>query len=1077
MASPSPLKTSTLPNSPGLPTSPLRIAKRDSPQPRHPSGPSALASQRPGQPAGSPLARRQSSSYAHLRRNNLVSKSPFKSQIPSHTAPRKVSGEKRARPLSLQQQAEKERPTGYRRRQSNGIQHLESLEPVSKSPFKREASEEHDEHPPPVPPKHSIPVTVPIHERTQSLPVPLPTPERSSVSPNGTPTRSALVSRRLLGPRGAAGRVRRKTVTFDERCDVVEFDRASCETDSLVFDSGGSEDEYYGEDYEAEQMRAEYEHGISEYQQQEHHDAPEQEVSFDAAADDSLFGGAADDSIVGLVDSMLQDNHSTVSADISVDVHRPRTPTQEEPFVPEDMEGGVPYGRSHHASRAALAHQHHVPPLSPITPPADVHFFPHSEGNVTPTNYTSAPDVHREPGSQLPLGRTTHAERIMEARAIEREVDALPARPSPRKAVAAQGRMAGLLNGLGGLVPKFGLDLGRGESKLSNYGTPRKRALIITLPGTPPIDNPHAQSYGYHDPFALAMPEIPRIKQELADDPELSFTSEPDLDLDTANLAPSVDGVGGENTSLSLSALEAELGLGEGSQSSDQHQVDDDGQAPPPVHDDTQHPSGGSPILTSVLAKLGAPFARPASPSPARSASPLPLPGRIGFSAPGRAGSPLARPDSPPQPSQESTQSSLSSTNGGRPSSLSSSTTLASTASGSTRPTSYDSIGSRAGSASPGGSVTGRRSPRISREDVKMRLMKKRSLESPLRELGPQEVGLEVEVRRVELEVHEDSRRRVNSATAALNVERLSVMTTGSTGSDLRDATIEHVEKTTLAVRPAHVQQQSHDGVGVAADSLERPKLRARAATVDSVPDDRRQSRAVPLEEMKSALDQFMDDVASDVGSVVSGASDKDTAVQGLMRLEAVTQGVTAGTFGVPVPAGESMDIDLEDSLRAEVEGADQEEDQDDGEDSGSTQAPQLAPIPSVTADVRADSVTSPPAATSAHPPPPKITRKAREEAILEKRREARRRDEDQMMGFTTPPRDARPLNTSIRRPKPRRSMSAGDAEAEADQVLLDVSSYKGRDDPLAETIGRALRRLDGPSKTVSASCYEASSH
>src|SRR5258708_6949548 len=80
-------------------TTPLRIAKRDS--------------SKQGLPI---VARRSSSSYKHLSNNNLVSKSPFKSQIPapskpstsSHngitfprSTPRKVSGEKRPRPDSM----------------------------------------------------------------------------------------------------------------------------------------------------------------------------------------------------------------------------------------------------------------------------------------------------------------------------------------------------------------------------------------------------------------------------------------------------------------------------------------------------------------------------------------------------------------------------------------------------------------------------------------------------------------------------------------------------------------------------------------------------------------------------------------------------------------------------------------------------------------------------------------------------------------------------------------------------------------------------------------------------------------
>ncbi|KAG9312059.1 hypothetical protein JVU11DRAFT_7340 [Chiua virens] len=82
-------------SSSSLATTPLRIAKRE------------------GKPPFPVVARRSSSSYKHVRSNNLVSKSPFKTQpafpskpstsASSDTPPvpqgtRRVSGEKRPRP-------------------------------------------------------------------------------------------------------------------------------------------------------------------------------------------------------------------------------------------------------------------------------------------------------------------------------------------------------------------------------------------------------------------------------------------------------------------------------------------------------------------------------------------------------------------------------------------------------------------------------------------------------------------------------------------------------------------------------------------------------------------------------------------------------------------------------------------------------------------------------------------------------------------------------------------------------------------------------------------------------------------
>lgn len=364
-------------------------------------------------------------------------------------------------------------------------------------------------------------------------------------------------------------------------------------------------------------------------------------------------------------------------------------------------------------------------------------------------------------------------------------------------------------------------------------------------------------------------------------------------------------------------------------------------------------------------------------------------------------------------------------------------------------------------------------------------------MESPLREFGQQEL----QPAQREPEVGEDNRTHSHLAVAGFAGERLSVMTTESS-VDLRTATIEHAEK--AVVRPAHVQAHSYDAS--ASEAEERPKMPARAATIDSVPQDEQASRAgVPLEDMKSALEQFMDDVTSDAGSIVSGHREREgdfTPGAQRIRLEAVTQGITAGTFAVPVAPEERVDdAELEDDLRSEAEDGDEDDEAHAGEDADTSleearadreaepeadvqdhaQPPQLAPIPSIAADLSAEDAPGPssaapavlsPTSTSA-PAVSKVSRRSREEAILEKRREVRRRDEDQRMGLTTPPRDARPLNTSIRRPKPRRSMSAGGAGGE-EEGLLDVRGFTATQDPLAETIGRALRKLDGPTKAVS---------
>ena len=136
--------------------SPLRISKN---HPNHATSPPPPTSSNNGlkAPEAKPPARRGSYSFKHVLNHNLVSKSPFKSQIPSPVpkgkAPatrdspsinmvRKVSGEKRPRPESFIQQAEAENARTVtemvaKRRRSRAFQGLVEKEPVTKSPFRQ----------------------------------------------------------------------------------------------------------------------------------------------------------------------------------------------------------------------------------------------------------------------------------------------------------------------------------------------------------------------------------------------------------------------------------------------------------------------------------------------------------------------------------------------------------------------------------------------------------------------------------------------------------------------------------------------------------------------------------------------------------------------------------------------------------------------------------------------------------------------------------------------------------------------------------------------------------------------------
>jgi len=142
-------------------------------------------------------------------------------------------------------ETENDRPISLKRdrKQSTIFRGLLEKEPVTKSPFKQsEQTTNLNEFLQPTSPSsitlspNSAPVTS-RHARFSSEP-PVPTA-------NSSPGRSSLVSRRLYGPRlsGGTKRERRKTVTFDERCDVVEFD---CETSEEELWEGSDDGVRYG---------------------------------------------------------------------------------------------------------------------------------------------------------------------------------------------------------------------------------------------------------------------------------------------------------------------------------------------------------------------------------------------------------------------------------------------------------------------------------------------------------------------------------------------------------------------------------------------------------------------------------------------------------------------------------------------------------------------------------------------------------------------------------------------------------------------------------------------------------------
>ena len=461
-------------------TSPLRIAKRD---------PSV-------RPRGPVVARRSSSSYRHVHTNNLVSKSPFKSQIPTPSTPssrpvpiplptRRVSGEKRPRPPSMHEQAETEndRPFALKRerKQSKTFQELIQKEPVTKSPFKSLQPTPLEPEPPLPPPPISFNEDAPLERSTSPGNFHMHVPAATSVKVS--PARSALVSRRMHGPRLSGGprRARRK-VTFHERCDVLEFDREeeSEDEEEVGFESCEDEDRNDGDRIELEHRDS----GVADdpfvnqgHEQVEPQEHMEEDASYgsiqlgDTALDSTLPSllSDPDTSITGIVDEMFANAQPITLLGDGI------TTPPRHLDIPTDLEteDGVPFGRSHHVERFLQHHQHpssRVHPFSPHGSPQNLHSpsgHPFKLGPPTRASPLGPPSTppRRSPvvtHSTPPLGRSTHLDRIRMAREHEREeeeeedVNKLPDSPSPMKKLPA---IPGTRED--GLIPSFNLKGGR----------------------------------------------------------------------------------------------------------------------------------------------------------------------------------------------------------------------------------------------------------------------------------------------------------------------------------------------------------------------------------------------------------------------------------------------------------------------------------------------------------------------------------------------------------------------------------------------------------------------------------------
>ena len=378
-------------------------------------------------------------------------------------------------------------------------------------------------------------------------------------------------------------------------------------------------------------------------------------------------------------------------------------------------------------------------------------------------------------------------------------------------------------------------------------------------------------------------------------------------------------------------------------------------------------------------------------------------------------------------------------------------------------------------------SLTGRssRSPRISREDLHQRSIKKPSTDSPLREAAVPYVGSRhTNVYTIDPEPSEEIGEDAAPLNASMFSRKSSVepSTDFSTDVDLEDVVEEHVEKKVVVSMKQHSEDAAFSDTPrhtpVAIEGLLPAELGFGP-------------KGEELGDMRSALDRLVRDVAESGSGVHKARTPSELPlVPGNLKVEAMAEGIQAGTFQIPPTQPDGVS-----------EATDEEEDDEDI--GGAVPRPQVVTGPSTDeprlevsydhapllgagfGDFSASlgegdvSVNSACQQTPPPPPPPKIGIKEREEMIKAKRREIRHLEEEEEMRFA--PKPTR-LTPGSGRPSRRRSKSAGDATGISSRNqhtakdALGMDDLENGDDPLSESINRELQKLEIPKGPVSPS-------
>ncbi|ORY25090.1 hypothetical protein BCR39DRAFT_309113 [Naematelia encephala] len=451
-----------------------------------------------------------------LAKNEYVSKSPFLSQskrIPSGDQPpsRTYDSPSGPSPKTIPIHRDDIFSSPSPRRTSN------SRRRSSPSPSSLRPGAQTSDSPTPSPPRTFVnPSTLNLAPASRPSPLGLPTlghAIQDEMTPTPTPHKSSMTpSRRLRGPRDLSGNESptRKTVTFQSVPDVKEFERMSVEGSADgSFDVDKEEDHEWLEDEHREDSLEEILSSSSIGGSQELLDklGVLRVANPDTSPILSDMGHVNNDesTTADFVNTLIEEglfsppqlptpafeDQPTFELPLEDDtepkisflstpslgdsVHATpllaEMPQLDAPFYPKTDSDGVPYGRSHHAERAVIAHsfppmgempsleQPRLPheadhgmllnanaaqPALPVRPttPTDNGPRAHQSGAMhdpfitiqTATDIISPPRERSEDG--IPLGRTSHAERVHAARVLATQSIGLG---MPRSAAVAKG--------------------------------------------------------------------------------------------------------------------------------------------------------------------------------------------------------------------------------------------------------------------------------------------------------------------------------------------------------------------------------------------------------------------------------------------------------------------------------------------------------------------------------------------------------------------------------------------------------------------------------------------------------------